>query len=528
MSQGRLMAPWRRSLALRVVATTSLLSLAVIWILGSALLTRVSDGLVDRRVEAALLEASSAVVQAQSRLDAVDSSDPLAVAAVVDQIVSLLASSAGSAGQNEVALLRAPTTPEPSVPLDRASNLVEPSSIPDDLRTSVIESDRQAWTFISITYDNGEVQPGIAVGSPVVIPGAGTYELYLIFPLSSEQSTIDLVRRTLAFAGIVLVLLVAAITWLVVLQVVSPVRMASRIAARLAQGELHERMRVNGEDDLARLAGSFNEMAASLQRQITRLEDLSRFQQRFVSDVSHELRTPLTTVRMTADILHTSRTNFSPDVARSSELLQAQLQRFESLLADLLEISRFDAGVASLDLEPLDVFASVAGAMDALAPLAAARGSSITVASPPGGDFLVEADRRRVSRILRNLLANAIEHGEGRPIEITVAADDHAVGVGIRDHGVGLRPGDAEHVFDRFWRADPARARQTGGTGLGLSIALEDAKLHHGWLQAWGEPGLGAHFVLTLPRDHEGSLRRSPVSLIPSSSPTSALPGEVR
>jgi two-component system sensor histidine kinase MtrB len=515
--------PWRRSLALRVVATTALLSLAVIWILGSALLTRVSDGLANRRVDAALLEASSAVVQAQSRLDAVDSSDPLAVAAVVDQIVSLLASGAGSAGQNEVALLRAPTTPEPSVPLDRASNLVEPASIPDALRTAVIESDRQAWTFVSITYDNGLVQPGIAVGSPVVVPGAGTYELYLLFPLASEQAAIDLVRRTLAFAGIVLVFLVAAITWLVVLQVVSPVRMASRIAERLADGQLHERMRVAGEDDLARLARSFNEMAVSLQRQITRLEDLSRFQQRFVSDVSHELRTPLTTVRMAADILHTSRTSYSPEVARSSELLQAQLQRFEELLSDLLEISRFDAGVASLDMEPLDLLASVTGAMDALSPLAHERGSAITLTAPTDGDLVVEADRRRIGRILRNLLANAIEHGEGRPIEITIAADAEAVAVGVRDHGVGLRSGDADRVFDRFWRADPARARRSGGTGLGLSIALEDARLHHGWLLAWGEPGAGAHFVLTLPRDPMTELRRSPLALTPT-----AVAGEAR
>lgn len=497
-----LVAPWRRSLALRVVATTSLLSLAVIWILGSALLTRVSDGLVDRRVDAALAEAASAVVQAQSRLDVVDSSDPLAVAAVVDQIVALLASGAGSAGLNEVALLRAPSTPEPAVPLDRASNLVEPESIPLALREAVVSSDRQAWTHIAITYDNGTVQPGLAVGAPVVVPGAGVYELYLLFPLASEQSTIDLVRRTLAFAGVVLILLVAAITWLVVLQVVSPVRMASRIAARLATGELDQRMRVDGEDDLARLANSFNGMATSLQRQITRLEDLSRFQQRFVSDVSHELRTPLTTVRMAADILHSSRAGFPPDVARSSELLQAQLQRFESLLSDLLEISRFDAGVASLDLEPLDLLASVAGVMDGLAPIAAARGSALTVLSPPDGDFLVEADRRRVSRILRNLLANAIEHGEGGRIDITLVADEAAVSVGVRDHGVGLQPGDADRVFDRFWRADPSRSRGSGGSGLGLSIALEDAKLHGGSLRAWGAPGEGAHFLLTLPRVH--------------------------
>jgi two-component system, OmpR family, sensor histidine kinase MtrB len=506
---------WRRSLALRVVATTALLSLAVIWILGSALLTRVSDGLVDRRVDAALVEASSSVVQAQSRLDAVDSSDPLAVSAVVDQIVSLLASASGSAGAREVVLLKADLTPEPAVPLDRASNLVEPTSVPAELRGAVLSSDRQAWTYLPITYDNGIVEPGVAVGSKVAIPGAGLYEIYLLFPLTSEQNTIDLVRRTLALAGVVLVLLVAAITWLVVLQVVTPVRMASRIAARLAKGELHERMRVHGEDDLARLAASFNEMASSLQKQITRLEDLSRFQQRFVSDVSHELRTPLTTVRMAADMVHTSSASFDPALARSSELLQIQLERFENLLADLLEISRFDAGVASLDLEPLDLKSLAAGVVDGLAPLAAARGSVVTIESEEQIDYIVEADRRRVSRILRNLVANAIEHGEGRSIELTLGANAGAVAIGVRDFGVGLRPGEAEHVFERFWRADLSRARGIGGTGLGLSISHEDAKLHRGWLQAWGESGAGANFVLTLPRHPNQAITSSPVPVEP-------------
>lgn len=506
---------WRRSLALRVVATTVLLSLSVIWILGSALLTRVSEGLVDRRVDAALVEASSAVVQAQSRLDAVDSSDPLAVAAVVDQIVALLASSGGLAGANEVALLKAEDTPEPAVALDRASNLVEPTSIPRELREAVLSSDRQAWTLIPITYDNGTRESGIAVGSKVAIPGAGLYELYLLFPLTSEQATIDLVRRTLAFAGIVLVLLVAAITWLVVLQVVSPVRMASRIAARLAEGQLDERMHVHGEDDLARLAASFNEMASSLQKQINRLENLSRFQQRFVSDVSHELRTPLTTVRMAADTVHTASASFDPALARSSELLQLQLERFENLLADLLEISRFDAGFATLDREPLDLKTLVVGVVDGLAPIAARKGSKVTLLAKEDGDFIVEADRRRISRIVRNLLANAIEHGEGRDIEISLQSDLSVVALGVRDHGVGLALGEAEHVFERFWRADPARARGRGGTGLGLSIAQEDAKLHQGLLQAWGAPGEGAHFVLTLPRHREVGIVRSPIPIQP-------------
>ncbi|MGH3123327.1 MAG: ATP-binding protein, partial [Streptosporangiaceae bacterium] len=118
-------------------------------------------------------------------------------------------------------------------------------------------------------------------------------------------------------------------------------------------------------------------------------------------------------------------------------------------------------------------------------------------------------------RILRNLLVNAVEHGENREAVVTVAADSGAVAVTVRDFGVGLRPGEEQLVFDRFWRADPARARTTGGTGLGLAIAQEDAWLHGGWLEAWGEPGRGSVFRLTLPRVAGERLAGSPLPLGP-------------
>ena len=131
-------------------------------------------------------------------------------------------------------------------------------------------------------------------------------------------------------------------------------------------------------------------------------------------------------------------------------------------------------------------------------------------------------DKRRVDRILRNLLVNAVEHGEGKDVVVTVTADRDAVAVGVRDHGVGLRPGEEQLVFERFWRADPARARTTGGTGLGLAIALEDARLHGGWLQAWGERGRGSVFRLTLPRSAGHALAGSPLSLGPAETEVAA------
>jgi two-component system sensor histidine kinase MtrB len=120
-----------------------------------------------------------------------------------------------------------------------------------------------------------------------------------------------------------------------------------------------------------------------------------------------------------------------------------------------------------------------------------------------------------VERILRNLLVNAVEHGEGRDVVVTVAADMGAAAVAVRDHGVGLAPGEEQLVFERFWRADPSRARTVGGTGLGLAISLEDARLHGGWLQAWGDKGRGSVFRLTLPRTAGQPIVGSPLPLGP-------------
>jgi len=259
--------------------------------------------------------------------------------------------------------------------------------------------------------------------------------------------------------------------------VVQPVRSAARTAQRLSAGLLDQRMEVRGEDDLALLAASFNQMAENLQRQIIRLEEMSRLQRRFTSDVSHELRTPLTTIRIAADVLFGEREQLMPAAARSAELLEGQLERFESLLADLLEISRYDANAATLDAESADVCDLVRRAAADAEQLAARRGTRIDFRLPPE-PCVAEVDRRRVERILRNLLDNAVEHGEGRDVVVTVAGDRDAVAVAVRDHGVGFGPTEQQMVFDRFWRADPARARTTGGTGLGLAIVDEIARLY--------------------------------------------------
>jgi two-component system sensor histidine kinase MtrB len=381
------------------------------------------------------------------------------------------------------------------------------------LRQEVAKKGEVASQIVSADVGPG-LRTYLVYGTPVPTKW-GQLELYYLVPMDTAEAVSRDFLASVALLGVLLVLLLVVVVMLVTRLVVSPIRIAARTAQRLSAGLLDQRMEVNGEDDLAMLANSFNQMAANLQRQIIRLEEMSRLQRRFTSDVSHELRTPLTTVRMAADLLHSERENFDPAAARSAELLQHELDRFESLLSDLLEISRFDAGFAMLDAEPTDLVPIVHRVVDRLGSVAERAGAYITVRTPEPS-VIAEVDPRRIERILRNLVGNAVEHSEGRPVVVTLGLDDIAAAVTVRDHGVGLKPGDDKLVFNRFWRADPSRARQTGGTGLGLSIALEDARLHGGWLEAWGEPGLGAQFRLTVPVRAGDRLSGSPLPLMPS------------
>lgn len=503
---------WRRSLWLRVTATTLVLSVIVVGVLGLSLLSRVTSGLLDAKERISVGEASAGLGEAQRILDAADTgpSTP-SPSRLVDSVVSALAARAGSPSTFDVLLL---SSQEGGDAPERGTNLVGETSVPESLRQAVVESQRQSWTYTEIQFLDGRATPGLVVGAPLLVPTVGPYELYYLFPLNPEQATLDLVRSSVVYTGILLVLLLAGVAWLVTRQVVVPVRAASQTAARLAEGNLAERMKVSGTDDLARLATSFNAMAVSLARQIRQLEELSRVQQRFVSDVSHELRTPLTTIRMAADVVYDERVQLDAPSARAVELLQNQLDRFEALLVDLLEISRFDAGAAVLDLERVDLVALVQSAVDAAEPLADHQGLDIRVLSPIA-PCTVDCDPRRVHRIVRNLIENAVEHGDFHGVDVRIERGPDAVAVSVRDFGVGLRPGESALVFNRFWRADPARARTTGGTGLGLAISLEDARLHGGWLEAWGEPGQGACFRLTLPLDRAVGITESPLPLGP-------------
>ncbi|WP_323794003.1 MtrAB system histidine kinase MtrB [Nocardioides sp.] len=529
---------WRRSVQARVVVSTLLLSAVVISAVGWFLLEQTRDGLLSNRVDAVVTEAAGETSEAELRLEATLRTE-VDITRQVQDLARPIIARGETRGFSVV--LAGPV--DDDLPLtggnaDFSTGLDLAASIPESLERRLEEVDASAaWTYTSIVLrstDDGVAPvsaPGIVVGSPIRLPADGrTYALYLLFPLDEQAETLALVTRALLTAAVLLLVLVAGITWLVTRQVVAPVRMARQVAERLAAGRLTERLRVTGEDDLARLAMSFNQMATSLQRQIRQLEELSRVQRRFVSDVSHELRTPLTTVRMAGDVLHDARGSFDPVTARAAELLQHELDRFETLLGDLLEISRFDAGAAQLDLEDVNLADVVRRVVDSTRPLAEQRGVSIAVEDGEQ-PCLAEADVRRVERIVRNLVTNAIDHADPQrepAIVVRLGSSATASAIAVRDYGVGLQPGESAMVFNRFWRADPARARTSGGTGLGLAIAVEDTHLHGGWLQAWGRPGQGAQFRLTLPRTVAVPLRRSPLPLEPDDTPAAHGPEVLR
>jgi two-component system sensor histidine kinase MtrB len=514
---------WRRSIQARVVASTVLLSAVVISVVGWFLIQQTREGLLEHRVDVVVAEANDETAAARELLSSAPGTDS---DAVTQQ--SNLAATIIQRGETRgfSAVLFGPSEGGGRI-ADGGANFtagLDTSSVPVSLERHFDGSTATAWTYTTIrtTDASGSVveRPGIVVGSQVELPSdSETYTLYYLFPLVEQQETLALVSRALLAAAVLLLVLVAGMTWLVTRQVVTPIRMARRVAERLAAGQLQERLKVSGEDDLARLATSFNQMASNLQRQIRQLEELSRVQRRFVSDVSHELRTPLTTVRMAGDVLHDARQGFDTATARAAELLQKELDRFETLLADLLEISRFDAGAAVLEVDDVNLVDVAHRIVDATRPLADQRDVRVVV-DAPDHPCLAEADVRRVERIVRNLVTNAIDHaaagGLDAGIVLHVAGDDHAAAIAVRDYGIGLAPGESSMVFNRFWRADPARARTSGGTGLGLSISLEDTHLHGGWLQAWGRPGEGAQFRLTLPRRVGAVLRQSPLPLVPA------------
>lgn len=500
---------WRSSLVFRVTSTIVALSVIIIWLLGSALFNQISSGIFDEKLKLSISDAQSTARNTQLQLTFSQYQDKAALKLILAEILAVPPKSFESAAR-ELAIFSYAKT-KSHYKYDGTSNLLGANSVSEKFRILTRASKKTVWERTNLKYIDGKIEPAIVVGHNLKIRGAGKYEFYVLFSLVQQNRTMSLILNYLWLTGIALTLLIGLITFFVLRRLIAPIRDAAKTAEELTAGNLELRMDIQGEDEIASLGYSFNEMAVSLQQQISRLENLSKLQQRFVSDVSHELRTPLTTIRMASQVIYVSRESFDPTISRSAELLISQIERFESLLTDLLEVSRFDAQAAVLEVEEVDLIVLVKETIDYLHP---SQDRAINLWAPDK-PVMVDVDPRRIRRIIRNLISNAVDHREDKGIDIQIKENENEVSVGVRDYGIGFNYTDKKLLFERFWRADSSRARTTGGTGLGLSISLEDAKLHQGEIDVWGARGLGAHFVLTIPKFAGGSIQSKPISAQP-------------
>ena len=506
---------FRRSIQLRaVISTTALTGIALV-ALGGFLSYSIGNGLFQTRLAQVINESQRSVVQVQNTFNASNVTDEAGLQTLMNSVVPSLESNSGSQ-ERKVALLRTLTQSNTSLVLQSpVSSDLNLDVIPAELRGKVITSGSKLhYESVSIPTASG-AHPGIVVGAPIQIPLAGAYELYLVFDLQNEQATLDFVQRTLVVGGLFSLFLIGMVSYFVTNWLVRPIRLAAEVAEDISGGDLSKRLPAKGTDAIAVWARSFNKMTDSLQKQITVVTEVSKVQQRFVADVSHELRTPLTTMRISGDMIFQSRDKLPASLRNIAEKLNGQLKRFEDLVGDLLELSRFDAVGVRPHMELQDVQQVVGMAIVSVEPAATSYGSIINVGLP-SHLVEVELDSKRIERLLVNLLSNAIEHGDGKPIDVHVAANETAVAISVTDYGVGMSEEQTAHVFDRFWRASDSRSRTLGGTGLGLAIAQEDAKLHGGKLEVWARPDQGASFRLTLPLRTNKPFSESPISMPPA------------
>jgi two-component system sensor histidine kinase MtrB len=325
---------------------------------------------------------------------------------------------------------------------------------------------------------------------PIGSAEAGRYVLRT-WPFSS-MSDQDLVW-VVAVAGLGLVVIAVGAGWLVAQRMLRPVQTLAQAAERVAEGDLTVRLRPSGNDELAQLVGTFNAMTSNLDRSMNELRRMEAHSRRFASDVSHELRSPLAAMTAVTEVLSDGARDMSGPAGQASRLVVQEIANLDRLVNDLIEMSRFDAGTAVLDVDVVDVASAVQSCL-------ALRGWSgaVTAAIPTG--LAATVDRRRFDVIVANLVGNAVRHGTP-PVEITAGLDAGSgrLVLSVTDRGPGIAPEALPHIFERFYKEETARTR-SGGSGLGLAIALENARLHGGDLLAANRvDGTGAVFTLVLP-----------------------------
>jgi two-component system, OmpR family, sensor histidine kinase MtrB len=334
--------------------------------------------------------------------------------------------------------------------------------------------------------------PRLIFGSPLP---AQDLEAYFFFPLTDLAQTLQILSRVLIGVSLGAVLLAVLVGTRVSNRVVDPVRRASRAARRVAEGLLETRLEVHGDDELATLASSFNEMAAALEERIGR-------DRRFVGDVSHELRTPLTTLRTSAEYLMERVEGIPVSSRRAVELLAADIEYLQRLVDDLLDLSRVEAGRVDMAWERLNV-ADLAREVVARRTRTGDGDVRIEVEAAPD-ELSTVADKQRLERVVGNLLDNALTHGQGKDVTVWIGAEDGLLRLAVEDHGPGIPREAGARIFERFYKADPARPRgERRGSGLGLAIARENAHLHGGEIAVYNGRSGGARFELRLPRRSE-------------------------
>lgn len=352
--------------------------------------------------------------------------------------------------------------------------------VPAELREAV-DSGRVAWQRVV----NGG-SPTLITGTRVGGTNLAVYSARSLF--SEERSIAGMATRAWLVGGVALAMAVL-LALLAAEGVLGPVRELRRAATRLGAGDLTARLTVRGTDELAGVSATFNDTAQALQHHVGELRRMEAEARRFVADVSHELRTPLAAMTAVTDVLDEEAASLPPDAAQAARLVSQETKNLTRLVTDLIEITRFDSGRATLLMDEVDVAAAVMSTLSNRGWL-----DRVETTLPEG--ITARLDPRRLDVIVANLVGNALTHGAA-PVRVTLTANERSLTIQVTDEGPGLPPEVLPHVFSRFYKADTARTRSPG-SGLGLAIARENAHLHGGTLTAGN--ATGAVFTLTLPR----------------------------
>jgi two-component system, OmpR family, sensor histidine kinase MtrB len=372
--------------------------------------------------------------------------------------------------------------PEPDI---YATGDVSFNDLPLGLRDIVAEGQPA-----SMRYRTSNDDPFLVVGVPLPAVSAQYFE---VVALEDLERSFELLGLYLTAASLFTALGGAALGWWASRRTLLPLVDVGTAAQAIAGGRLDTRLESANDPDLGVLVASFNDMAAALQARIER-------DARFASDVSHELRSPLMTLAASIEVLQTRRDELPERSRAALDLLVHDVNRFQQLVADLLEISRFDSGAAHLELEPVLLAEFLTQAVRAAA-LGASGPEVPIVAEGPLAELVVEVDKRRMARVVANLLDNAQKYGGGATAVVLSQRSD-VVEFAVQDAGEGVAPEDRERIFDRFSRGSSAGARGTdSGTGLGLALVTEHVRLHGGSVRVEnrGDGVRGASFVVSLP-----------------------------